>query len=337
MDDVRDLLEEAVGRYRPRGGLEAVEARVRRGRVARRIGAVTVALATLLLPGWLAWTALRAPERPATDTTEEPTRYTDPLGWSAEVPPGWHVLRFGGFNGRQQITGAAIGSVPLDATPDGTYPDLADLPLDAAVVIVSHAEGGPVPNALEDDSTFPLRWEDLQVIPGVDVRVLSFRAAGADLHLEVRIPSGASGETRDAARRIVGSIEPLPLHEGELLPSGYLVVRADRVAPIGSGAVLETARGPFLLVHAPGGYYALGLPADAAGSFQWDEEAREVVWTQDGEVVARYEREGRPVSAPPGADLAPLEIHPVVRAFDGEHLLLHPDVTYGPLPERMWG
>lgn len=338
MDDVRDLLEAAVGSYRPRGDLGAVESRVRRRRTARRIAAAAVALATLLVPGWLAWSALRGPERPATDGAEEPVRYTDPLGWSAEVPPGWHVLTFGGFNGRQDVTGAAIGSVPLRTTPDGTYPDLANLPPDAAVVIVSHAEGGPVPSVFEDDSAFPLRWNDLNVLPGpADARVLSFRAGGMVFRLEVRIRSGVSSGIEEAARGIVSSIEPVPLHEGELLPSGYLVVRADRVQAVGSGAVVETARGPFLLVHAPGGYYALGLPADAVGSFEWDEEAREVVWTQDGEVFARYDLEGRPVSAPPGADLAPLEIHPVVRAFDGEHLLLGTNITTYPLPAGMWG
>jgi hypothetical protein len=311
---------------------------VRRRRGARRIAAAAVALVTLLVPGWLAWSALRGPEHAATGVTEEPVPYTDPLGWSAEVPPGWHLLTFGGFDGRRRIAGAAISSVPLRPTPDGAYPDLGELPPDAAALIVSHAEGGPYPDLDQDDTPFPLRWGDLHVLPGiVDARVLNFRAAGMEFRLEVRLRSEASRDVEETARAVVASIEPPPLREGELLPSGYLVVRADLVEAVGSGAVVETSRGPFLLVHAPGGYYALGLPAEAAGSFAWDAEAREVVWTRDGEVFARYDREGRPVLQPQGPDLAPLEIHPVVRAYDGEHLLLHPAATYGPLPARMWG
>lgn len=147
----------------------------------------------------------------------------------------------------------------------------------------------------------------------------------------------APSEVKTAARRVVASIAPLPLHEGEFLASGYLVVRADLVGAVGSGVVVETVRGPFLLIHAPGGIYALGLPRDAAGTFAWDEGAREVVWTKDGEVWARFDREGRVVLAPPAADVVPLEPYPVVRAFDGAHLLLHPDATVGALPRGMWG
>ncbi len=336
MGDVRDLLERAVGSYRPRVSLEAVETRVRRRRTARRLAAGAVALATLLVPGWLAWSALRAPERPATDVTGEPTRYTDPLGWSVEVPPGWHVLPFGGFDGRQQINGVAISSVPLRLREGGTSVNLEGVEPDGVAVLVIHAEGGPFPDPHQDDSTFPLRWEDLTA-SRVHGAMLPFRARGLDFILGVTLGSEAPAGLEEAARGIVASIEPLPLREGELLPSGYLVVRADLVEAVGSAAVVETTRGPFLLVHAPGGSYALGLPAHATGSFEWDEDAHEVVWTQDGEVFARYDREGRPVLSPPGADLVPLEIHPVVRAFDGEHLLLHPEITYGPLPARMWG
>jgi hypothetical protein len=333
MDDVRDILEEAVGSYRPRGRLEVVEARMRRRRTTRRIAAATVALATLLVPGWLAWSALRGPQRPA---TEEPTRYADPLGWSVEVPPGWHVLAFSGFDGRQRVAGAAISSVPLRASEDGTFVHLDGVEPDGAAVVVFHAEGGPLSDALRDDSAFPLRWEDLTASRAYGA-MLPFRARGLDFVLGVALGSEAPPDLEETARAVVGSIEPLPLHEGELLPSGYVVVRADLVGPVGSGAVVETSRGPFLLVHAPGGSYAFGLPADSPGTFSWDEAAREVVWMRHGAVFARYDREGRVVLAPEDIRLAPLEIHPVVRAFDGEHLLLHPDVTYGPLPARMWG
>lgn len=336
MRDVHDLLERAVSSYRPRGTLRAVEARVRRRKTARRISAAVVALAMTLVPGWLAWSGLRERPRPPVDVTQEPVRYSDPLGWSAEVPPGWQVTTFGGFDGRRVISGAAISTAPLRPTEDGTFVRLGDLEPAKAAVVVFHAEGGPFPDLLEDDSTFPLRWEDLVASKTLGTE-LDFRARGLDFVLGVTVGPEAPSEVETAARRVVASIAPLPLHEGELLASGYLVVRADLVGAVGSAVVVETVRGPFLLIHAPGGFYALGLPRDAAGTFAWDEEAREVVWGKDGEVWARFDREGRVVLAPPAADVVPLEPHPVVRAFDGAHLLLHPGAAFGALPRNMWG
>jgi hypothetical protein len=268
------------------------------------------------------------------------TRYEDPLGWTVEVLADWHVLPFQGFDGRTTTQGAAISNVPLPPTSEGTYPDLSELFPDGAALIVSHREGGPAPDLLSDDSAFPLRWEDFRAIPGGVVigSTQPFRANGLDFVLELAVRADAPEDLLRNLQAIVTSIEPVALTEGEHLPSGYVVVSKGLVDEVGSGAILELDRGPFLLIHAPGGYYALGLPSEVqpSAAFSWDEEAQEVVWMDDGTVFARFDREGRPVLIPAGADLVPLGIHPVVQAGDGVHLLLHPESEYGPLPQEMW-
>jgi hypothetical protein len=271
--------------------------------------------------------------------------YEDPLGWTAEIPEGWHVLPLDGSNGRYSVRGAAISNEPLRAGPDGTYPDLSGLFPDGAALIVTHREGGPAPDYLSDDSTFPLRWGDFQAIPGglVVGSTLDFRANGMDFTLDLAVRADAPEDLVRTLQAIVASIHPLPLTDGEL-PNGYFVVSAGAVAEAPAIRVLDLISDTgkeerFLLVHAPGGYYALDLPSGAGPSseFIWDAPTQEIVWTQGGEVFARYDREGAPALQPPGADLAPLLIHPVVRAWDAAHLLLRPDVTFGPLPPEMWG
>ncbi len=250
------------------------------------------------------------------------------------------MLRFDGFDGRVTVRGVALSNVPLRPSEDGTYPDLSDLPPDGVAVIVSHREGGPAPDLLSDDSPFPLRWEGFQAIPGglIVGQTQDFRANGMDFTVDLAGRAEAIEGLREVLEDLVASISPTPLAEGERRPSGFLAVPERLVHAAGSGAVVDLEDGPFALIHAPGGYYALDLPSEVPPSsvFSWDEAAREVVWTQGGQVVARYDRAGMPVLEPPGADLAPLEIHPVVRAWDGVHLLLHPDATYGPLPAGMW-
>jgi hypothetical protein len=302
-----------------------------------------------LAPGVIDACCVRWQPLPAGSTEPEPTvsvspdaeLYEGPLGWMAQVPESWHVLEFEGFTGRQSIQGAAFSTEPLRRTADGTHPDLSELFPDGAALIVSHREGGPAPDVWSGDSTFPLRWEDFRAIPSglVVGSVQYFRANGADLTLELAVRADAPAELLQTLQSIVASIRPAPMTAGQQLPTGYIAIDAGPVGEVGSGAVFELDAETFLVVHAPGGYYALDLPTEvpAASVFTWDAEAQEVVWTQEGEVFARYDRAGQPVLSPEGADLALLAIHPVVDPWGGTHLLLHPSAGYGSLPDNFWG
>lgn len=273
------------------------------------------------------------------DSPVETQPHSFPLGFSAYLPGDWHALQFEG-TGRISVQGVAFSNEPLRAGPYGVYPDLSDLFPDGAALIVSHSEDGPLPDYLTDDSVFPLRWEDFQAIPGGRVvgSTLDFRANGTDFTLDLAVRADAPEDLVRTLQAIVASIEPLPLTEGERLPSGYVVVDASRVEQARSTAVLSLDDGPFMLIHAPGGYYALDLPSDVPPSseFIWEGATQEFVWMQDGAEFARYDRAGVPVLVPPGVRLASLQIHPVIRAWDGEHLLLHPRVSFAALPANMW-
>lgn len=272
--------------------------------------------------------------------TEEGRLHESPLGWIAEVPAGWHVLDFSGF-GRVSVQGTSFSNVPLGPTEDGMHPDLSELFPDGAALIVSHREGGPAPDYLSDDSTFPLRWEDFRAIPGglVVGSVQSFRANGSEFTVELAVRADAPESLMQDIRAIFDSIRPIPLTAGETLANGYVVLDAATIPKVGSGSVVEVAGMSFMLIHAPGGYYALGLPDDVPASFEFyfDAHEQQVIWTQEGELFARYSWDGTVVEGPPGARLAALPIHPVVRAWDGQHLLLHPGTQYGPLPSGTWG
>jgi hypothetical protein len=75
MSDLQELMDEAVGEYRPASGEEAVQRRVRRRQRTRRAMAIVVALAILAVPGWLVWSALRPGPRPTTALTASDGNY----------------------------------------------------------------------------------------------------------------------------------------------------------------------------------------------------------------------------------------------------------------------
>lgn len=277
-------------------------------------------------------------ESPSTDVVGE--IYEHPLGWTVLVPEGWYVVEFDGFDGRVTREGAAISNVPLEPTEDGMAPDLSNLFPDGAAVVVSHLEGGPAPDVTSDDSAFPIRMEDFEAIPGglVVGATRSVRANGSDLVVELAVRADAPALVSETIGAIVGSLRPAPIEPGDRLPSGHLVVDGAPVAEIGSGLEVRVGGGRFMVIHAPGGFYAIDLPTEvsATTSFAWDSLAQEIVWTDAGEVFIRYDRSGTPVFSPEGVDPAILPIRPVARAGDGVHLLLHPDSSLGSLPKEMW-
>jgi DNA-binding beta-propeller fold protein YncE len=182
MTDLKELLDEAVGTYRPASDEEAVQHRVRRRQRTRRVAAVVVAIAILAVPGWLVWSALRpAPtERPAIATG--PTRATsvpavDPRV-TATIPVGSFPrdLAVGGgavwvtvndFNAGEPETHSLLRIDPA------TNEIVASIQLtsaghvavgDSAVWTIDYAEGGNVlvridPNGNRVVATVPLgRW-----------------------------------------------------------------------------------------------------------------------------------------------------------------------------------
>src|SRR5207344_985015 len=127
------------------------------------------------------------------------TTYTDPLGWSIDVPEGWTAESFEEFDGRRTQTGARFFSGALDPGGGTASGEM--------LVTVSHFEGGPV-DAPADDSTFPLSADDLESNEGG--RQLSFRGDGLPFILDVRggpwETNELSAQQENIATRMIESI-----------------------------------------------------------------------------------------------------------------------------------
>ncbi len=135
MDDVKELLQDAVGSFEPRGDERAIEARVERRRRIRRMIAGVVGVAVFALAGWFAWAAFRSVE-PRIGSTEfgtydlsdfDVSEYVDPridevdptqaevsftTDWSSDRYPGVHRCELQVFD----ASGTRIGSLTFEMT-----------------------------------------------------------------------------------------------------------------------------------------------------------------------------------------------------------------------------
>lgn len=144
--------------------------------------------------------------------------YADPSGWSMRYPEGWHLTEFenvcmAGF------TGALVANV-TDAyhspvSESGCYwpPRMNLLPPTGVVVEFDLMEGGPgfPATPTTPDTTFPLSFDDLQVVPTPGPGPVMYselvQVNGMDrYHLDVWIGPEASTEDQEIARQIVSSI-----------------------------------------------------------------------------------------------------------------------------------
>ena len=178
----------------------------------------------------------------------------------------------------------------------------------------------------------PVDGDDFRAIPrGLVVgSVQTFRANGSDFTVELTVRADASEHVLEDLGTILESIRPVSLTTGETLNNGYVVLDASLVISVGSSSVIEAAESSFLVIHAPRGYYVLGLPDEVAPSseFLFDGHEQQVVWAQDGELFARFDREARLWRVRPGR---------VWCRFPSTPWFSSPGAQYGPLPDEMWG
>ena len=270
--------------------------------------------------------------------------YTDDLGWSIDYPSDWTVTPIA-TQGRASFTGASFANysqtlAPSEATPSPVPPDSGSIPADGVVLTITHREGGPGPAMDQDDSSFPLSMDDFAPTPtpqGVAHWTLEVRGNGLAYLADVWAGSDAASHLPAALSRMIASIWFPEPTKGAVL-NGYLVMDAAEAYPVGSGTlVADTPSGvqPFMLIHAPGGFYALEIDrqlcSDPALS-AWDPSARQVTCKRDGFV---WDRNGTPL--PGGGPIAsgPLPVHPAIVAWNGD-VMVAPGVTYGELPPSYW-
>jgi len=205
--------------------------------------------------------------------------YRDPDGWAVSYPRGFHVERSEG-NQRVFIKEVTIGNfrprrgVRTDAGIRVLDPVAGNgrFPRDGVAFRIERWEGGnltlpdPTPEA-----RFPLRVSQFQPQigdPGKPrgsprVRALEFEANGLRFIASVWIGRDVAAAGRHGLEALVESLRFRPLRPGSVVGQGFAVLERASHYPKGSFTRGRTDDLLFYLVHAPGGFYAVGWPSAA--------------------------------------------------------------------------
>jgi hypothetical protein len=285
----------------------------------------------------------------ASGTSGRAGRYVDSLGWSLRYPRGMHLehshaslridvweVTVASFAMRRAVHSGSTangGWLRVDPPRDrhGRFPD------DGVAFRILRREGGPAPELELPESRFPLRLASF----GRAER--SVVADGRDYLAQAWVGQKASAADRAALGRVVSSLAFPRLRVGETVGHGFRVLEPASRYRVGSFTRVRAQGQPFYLVHAPGGFYAVGWKWQSlAGGYKsrcdlrLDRARKEFSCTN---MDARWDRIGRVLVKPSGAARGdPLNVTVAKVAWDG-HVLLFPgaarfaDARYG---HRLW-
>jgi hypothetical protein len=326
-----------------------------------RIVAAVTAFAVFALAAVFAWQAFRPtlreelPPRSPTPSGNSASMadsgivaWVDPLGWRVDLPARWSVTGID-TQGRVSTSGAAFSNVspgvasPTSATPSPVGLDPDQMPSDAVEVVITHLEGGPMPDLTTDDTQFPITLDGLgcpladMLLCGVNVR-----GGGLDFSIEVRRGPDASQEDVAAAEALVASMRFRAMRLGQQA-NGWASLGRPALYPRreGSPAWIGGRLGVVYVMRGTEGTYALDLDPDTCGEGQnqtWDPATLQI-WVQCPDYVGigdvRYDRFGRPDPNNAPRFQAPLEAYPVITSWDGS-LLIYIDGSMDQLPQMYW-
>jgi hypothetical protein len=284
----------------------------------------------------------------ATLTETGLTTYVDPLGWRVGYPTDWAVTSIA-TQDRVTITGAAFSNVspgvasPNPATPSPVGLDPDQMPSEAVEVVITHLEGGPMPDLTTNDTRFPVTLDglgcplDTMLLCGVSVR-----GGGRDFSIEVRRGPDASADDIAAAEALVASMRFRALRLGQQA-HGWASLGRPALYPdgIGTATWVGGRLGVVYVMRGPEGTYALDLNPDSCGEGEnetWDPKTLQI-WVQCPAYLEttdmRYDRFGNPDPSNAPEFQMPLEAHPVITAWDGG-LLLYVEGSMDQLPGMYW-
>lgn len=282
--------------------------------------------------------------------------YVDPTGWSLTYPETMHLER-STWAGRFALSETTVASFP-QRTAVGPRGQVSP-PLDvhgrfppAAVAFRIVLEGGSpghVSAALDHaESHFPIslgtfapsEYPDKDAPPSI---WRSIDANGQNYRAIAWIAPDAAETLRLRLAKVVESLSFPPLSPGAVVGIGFTVVECADLYPVGSFTSIQAGGLPLLLVHAPGGFYALGWnwsgPPDAyrSGCDHRVDEHRSEIYCASCE--ARWDRIGRVITRPTSAQRdEPLHLSTAKIAWDGQ-VLIHPHTFQtgsAPNARRFW-
>jgi len=134
------------------------------------------------------------------------TSYTDPMGWTIDVPTSWTVTPIDGSDGQFTFAGAIFASA--QPQPEPLTPSAFTLP-PGAVSLEVYNVAGELYDCTHRDSTFPLSFLDFELpresdhAGGIYGR---FWGGGCQFTLSGSSSADATPEQQDTLRRMVASI-----------------------------------------------------------------------------------------------------------------------------------
>jgi hypothetical protein len=259
-------------------------------------------------------------------TTTAWTTYTDPLGWTIDVPALWASQAINASSGPVSEVGAAFGSATLDTAPDELAPFAAG-PGQVTLALVQR-QGGPR-QTLRDDSSLPLTFPRLDPVDGG--YLLDLQADGAPFQLTISI--GRDASTSDQLAILQGMVASIHFDpwQGCETRDGWasLCGLSDQTVKAKEAGIAWMALSTDL--HASGfwvGVYVAGAGNGAVlgpvgscgeGENETAELTPQTVWIAvecpDGS-VQRWTKDGQPAASNTAPFDQPLAVHPVIRAWD---------------------
>jgi len=268
------------------------------------------------------------------------------FGFRLTYPAGLHARAVSRNYPMLSFKGVAVTNLPARQAPTtADIPALSKLPSGAAVFLLEHMDGGPVPALERPEAHFPLRAagfgsiRDVAIPKGASWREHGFSANGWDLLADVYFGPSASQADRAAIWSVVSSLCFKSLRKGQRTgDGGFLVLKKAGSYPVGS---VERVSANTYLVRARRGYYGIGgLAWTNATPFPCPlrvERAKIEFACKNG--PRRWDRMGRPLwKSSSRRDF--LGVLPAVKVGQDGHVLFTPDETaFGTraLERQLWG
>ena len=256
------------------------------------------------------------------------TTYTDPLGWTVDVPASWTSGQIGSNTTCCLASGSASGawfsSGEVAAIPSGSSANLGPDPAPGQVILkIFHSTKDPT---VENDSTLPLdadtllhhqgnEWDGFFHADGIEFVVATYTGDGGAL----------SPQQHDVIQRMISSIAFRPWTPGESR-NGFTALNpsADTQREWKQAGLDWQVLGKDVYVYMQdGGNGVLLGPMPGCGEGESDSASTDprgpVLQCPDG-TSAGWTIDGQPFPTNPAGLQQPLPVNQVIRAWDGTQL-----------------